>query len=147
MPSDLASRIDEVLEEYLPYLEDENHPDWRFRYESNGIHCSVHVNKPMIRSVRKGTSHHPVEYLRTAWDLSKAVEYETNVDSQRLLKAYNPHTALVYKAYRPVWPTSPRDFASVAHWCLLERSQEEEGRSCQEETGREGKKEGSPEGS
>ncbi|KAG7354050.1 PH domain containing protein [Nitzschia inconspicua] len=127
VPQDLQNQIETVLQTYLPHVEDLQNQDWKVRSsDANGIHCSVRrdvvTGQPLMRSIRQNTKHHPVEYLNLVWDLSKAMEYETNVRSQRLLKSYNANTSLVYKAYDPVWPTSPRDFATAAFWTLLQRS-------------------------
>jgi hypothetical protein len=134
VPLDLKGQMEDVLLTHLPHVEDVNHPEWKLRYNSNGIHCSVRrdgAGKPMIRSIRQGTpNHHPVEYLQLVWDLSTAVEYEANVHSQSLLKSYNTNASLVYKAYQPVWPTSPRDFATAAFWTLLQRQSSEDRAIC-----------------
>ncbi|KAG7350965.1 PH domain containing protein [Nitzschia inconspicua] len=127
VPQDLQNQIETVLQTYLPHVDDLQNPNWKLRSsDANGIHCSVRrdvvTGQPLMRSIRQNTKHHPVEYLNLVWDLSKAMEYETNVRSQRLLKSYNANTSLVYKAYDPVWPTSPRDFATAAFWTLLQRS-------------------------
>jgi hypothetical protein len=121
VPSDITAKIDQLLETHLPYTEDEHHPDWKFRYDTDGLHCSVHKEKPMIRSIRSTTHHHPVDYLQLLWDLPRILDFQTNVRSQEGLKTYNPHTCLVHSIYHAVWPTSPRDFASTAHWRLVEQ--------------------------
>jgi hypothetical protein len=131
VPADLQEQIQKVLRENLPYVEDSPNQqhEWKSKSEEHGIQCSFHKTKPMIRSIRKGIANHrPVEYLQLLWDLNSAQYYETNVREQRLLKKYNAHSSLVYKAYQAVWPTSPRDFATAAFWTLLERreSMEEE---------------------
>lgn len=126
VPQELQNQIETVLQTYLPQVEDVDDPEWKVRSNTNGIHCSVRrdasTGQPLMRSIRQYTKHHPVEYLNMAWDLSTAVEYETNVSSQRSFQTYNANTSLVYKAYEPVWPTSPRDFATAAFWAIVQRS-------------------------
>jgi PH domain/START domain len=125
VPTQLQQQLEDVLQTYLPHVEDLDNPEWKLRYDSNGVHCSVRRDvqgRPMMRSIRRGTNHHPIEYLKAVWDLSSALEYETNVHSQHSLQTYNANTSLVYKAYEPVWPTSPRDFATAAFWTLLQRN-------------------------
>jgi hypothetical protein len=124
LPSTLAAQIDQLLETHLPYVDDQ-HPEWKFQYNKDGIHCSSHIHKPMIRSIRRTTTrthHHPVEYLQLLWDLPRLLEFETNVRSQTRLQTYNPHTCLVHTAYHRVWPTAARDFASAVHWRLLQNN-------------------------
>jgi hypothetical protein len=121
VPIDLANQIDDVLAKYLPYVDDKDHPEWKLRSDSNDVHFSVHVEKPMIRSIRTVSKHHPMEYLRILLNFSQSMEYETNVRTVSVLKQFNANTSFVYKAYHPVWPTSARDFAAVTFWCLLDR--------------------------
>mmetsp|Transcript_46606 Transcript_46606/g.113535 ORF Transcript_46606/g.113535 Transcript_46606/m.113535 type:complete len:918 (+) Transcript_46606:218-2971(+) len=122
IPSNVSKEIDDVLQRYLPYVDDEDHPDFKLRYNKNGIHCSVHKEQPaLIRSIRRETKHHPVEYLQVLWDLQQADGYETNLKTQELIRQLNNQTAFVYQSYHAVWPTAPRDFTVVAHWRLLQQ--------------------------
>ena len=122
VPPDLLDKLERLLETHLPYVEYRNHPDLTFKYEKDGIHCSAHKDRPMIRSIRKSESNHPIEYLQLLWDLPRLLEFETNVRMQNRLMKYNKHTFLVHTAYHRVWPTTARDFASCAHWRLLEHA-------------------------
>lgn len=121
VPVDLVNQIDDMLATYLPYVDNKDHPEWKLRNDSNDVHFSVHIKKPMIRSIRTVSKHHPVEYLQILLNFSQLMEYETNVRTASVLKQYNANTSLVYKAYHPIWPTSARDFATATFWCLLDR--------------------------
>mmetsp|Transcript_36181 Transcript_36181/g.87532 ORF Transcript_36181/g.87532 Transcript_36181/m.87532 type:complete len:953 (+) Transcript_36181:89-2947(+) len=122
-PSSMTQSMDRLLQRYLPYVDDVDHPDLQFKYDSKGVHCSVHKKELLIRSIRKVEGHKPSDYLQVLWVFKKDLEMESNVTKQEPLHQYNPHTSLVYKAYQAVWPTGPREFCSAAHWRLLKNTE------------------------
>lgn len=121
-PKRLTQTMDELLQRYLPYVDELDHPDLQFKYDAKGIHCSVHKKEQLIRSIRNVEGHTPSEYLQLLWVFERDLELEPNVTTQEPLHQYNPHTSLVYKAYQAVWPTGPREFCSAAHWRLLKKN-------------------------
>ncbi|KAL3939500.1 MAG: hypothetical protein SGBAC_005785 [Bacillariaceae sp.] len=122
-PASMTQSMDQLLQRYLPYVDDVDHPDLQFKYDSKGVHCSVHKREQLIRSIRNVKHHKPSDYLQVLWVFEKDPEMESNVTKQEPLHQYNPHTSLVYKAYQAVWPTGPREFCSAAHWRLLKNTE------------------------
>lgn len=121
-PQSLIQSMNELLQCYLPYVDELNHPDLQFKYDSKGVHCSIHKKDQLIRSIREVEGHVPSNYLQLLWVFERDLEMESNVTKQEPLHQYNPHTSLVYKAYQAVWPTGPREFCSAAHWRLLKKN-------------------------
>jgi hypothetical protein len=120
VPPSMVDSMEAVLQKYLPYVEQRDHPDLAFKYDANGIHCSVHKTQQLIRSIRTVQDHTAADYLQLLWVFERDLELESNVTLQEPLMQYNAHTSLVYKAYQAVWPTGPREFCSAAHWRLLQ---------------------------
>ena len=121
LPKEMIATMDRLFETYLPYVEQIDHPDLLFKFEKNGIHCSFHKGKNLIRSIRNVEGHSPLDYLQLLWNMERDVELEANVTAQEPLHTYNNNTAVLYKAYQAVWPTGPREFCSTAHWRLLQK--------------------------
>jgi hypothetical protein len=122
VPPSMVDAMEAVLQKYLPYVEQRDHPDLTFKYDANGVHCSVHKTQQLIRSIRTVQDHTAAEYLQLLWVFERDLELESNVTLQEPLLQYNAHTSLVYKAYQAVWPTGPREFCSAAHWRLLQNN-------------------------
>eukprot|EP00934_Nitzschia_sp_Nitz4_P004077 Nitzschia sp. Nitz4//scaffold219_size35776//10734//13049//NITZ4_007820-RA/size35776-snap-gene-0.67-mRNA-1//-1//CDS//3329542308//4067//frame0 len=125
VPEDVATRIQSMIQTYLPLANTEDYPDWTFSYSNDDLKVYRHRTSPMVRSIYKTTRSHPAQYLRLLWDLPRVVEFQPNVRYQEQLHSYNAHTNLVYTAYNPVWPTSARDFCSVVHWRLIHNQHDE----------------------
>jgi len=121
-PPSVTQAMDDLLQRYLPYVDDVNHSDLQFKYDNKGVHCSVHNTQQLIRSIRLVFDHSPSDYLQMLWVFEKDSEMESNVTRQEPMHHYNPNTSLVYKAYQAVWPTGPREFCSAAHWRLLKNT-------------------------
>lgn len=124
VPPSMVDGMEAVIQKYLPYVEQRDHPDLAFKYDAKGIHCSFHKTKQLIRSTRTVQDHTAPDYLQLLWVFERDLELESNVTLQEPLLQYNVHTSLVYKAYQAVWPTGPREFCSAAHWRLLQNNQD-----------------------
>ncbi len=121
----IIAKIESLLETNLPYAMETDHPDFRFSCETEGVKIAKHKSLPLIRSFYSAKDHHPANYLGLAWDFSQMSELQPNVRTQESLRSLNKHTSFVYTAFHPIWPSTPRDFAFVAHWRLLQNSKQE----------------------
>lgn len=121
VPLSIVAKIDTLLEANLPYAMDPNHPDFKVLNETEGVKLTKHKSLPLLRSIYS-TKHHPTDYLGLLWDFPLAAEIEPNLRIQECTRTLNEHTSFVYSVYQPVWPSAPRDFSSVAHWRLLQNS-------------------------
>jgi hypothetical protein len=122
LPVEMVDTMDQLLQTYLPYIEQKDHPDLTFKFDTNGVHASFHKTKNLIRSIRHVQDHSAVDYLKLLWVFERDLELESNVTMQEPLHEYNSNTGLIYKAYQAVWPTGPREFCSAAHWRLLKNT-------------------------
>lgn len=127
VPPNIVDRIENLLEVYLPQMEDKGHPDWHPGSMVDGVLISKHKEKSMVRSIyTTDYEHHPSEFLQLMCDPKRILDFETNVRALEVLRDFNPYTSFVYKAYHPVWPTSPRDFCSTAHWQVVHNEGEDQ---------------------
>lgn len=72
----------------------------------------------IIRS--EATLPHPAKQIfDLIADVSRRMEYETNIQSTERMKRYNYHTSLDYYASTAVWPTAAREFiGKIFLYCL-----------------------------
>jgi len=125
IPPVLLSKIDTLLEQYLPFATSVNHPDFKATQETHGVKVAIHSKLPIRRSIYSVSDHHPADYLGLVWNLGYASELEPNMRTRECLRIFNKHTMMLYTAYHPVWPSAPRDFCTVAHWRMIENTEKE----------------------
>ena len=138
----MGQLIRDKLDEYLPFLD--NASGFTTFLERPNLQASLRSN--LLQTVAT-LPHPPSQYLALLWDSSRRLGYENNLRRVRRLHSFNAHTAIDYYSYRPIWPTSPREFSVVWHWQVVERGDDSKaialvGFSCTESNDRQPVEEG-----
>lgn len=127
VPDHLRKRIQRVLGENLPLCTHKEDQKWKsIPVTHSGIAAFERKGKKrrkMIKCVAT-LDHHPKQLFNLLMNHKRRPQYENNVRYGERLKRYNSHTFIDYYAYKPVWPTSARDFLVALHWRPVQLGEE-----------------------
>ena len=145
VPSQLAEKIDRILDRYLPLCNSESHyanVGWTQLVDSDSNSNEIGTSSSLadstivngswicedpkdglqiIKSTALLRGQNPRTVFNLLIDSTKRPLYETNIQSEERLQVYNPHVMIDYFAYHAVWPTSAREFAVAVHWQVVTR--------------------------
>ena len=135
VPNDLQAKIESVVHDYLGFCCGGNDGvAWQPINVRRASPTSPAVQAFLGKAHLEGNqeislikcatvlNHSPSQMLGVLMDPMHRQAYEQNLRLAERWKRYNGHTSLDYYAYKPVWPTSPRDFVVAVQWRLLESS-------------------------
>ncbi|GMH92571.1 hypothetical protein TL16_g12384 [Triparma laevis f. inornata] len=90
--------------------------NWNFLFEKKGVTAAT-VNGANV-TVRGDSimNQPPLKVFQTVINVFCKEKYDNQMDSGKRLTTYNPHTFVDYLKFKPVWPTSVRDFCNVVSW-------------------------------
>jgi hypothetical protein len=119
IPEDLLPKIEQKAQYFLDMLSPEA-TGWEPLFEKNGL---VAKKKPSGNLICVKGELQVAFNLLDVWALVTDGSRQCELDPQRNLheriKDYSNHTFVDYIRFKGVWPTSPRDFVSMAHWRML----------------------------
>eukprot|EP01029_Cantina_marsupialis_P029531 TRINITY_DN781806_c0_g1_i1.p1 TRINITY_DN781806_c0_g1~~TRINITY_DN781806_c0_g1_i1.p1 ORF type:complete len:740 (+),score=195.31 TRINITY_DN781806_c0_g1_i1:122-2341(+) len=119
MFGDLDKETIEVSKRKLKELEEYSLSDegWKPNFKKNGVECFTRPSSDIPTAKGKGIVHRPLEevlYLLADLDAKKTIDPQ--FEKGHIVKEYSPQTRIDYLRFKPVWPTTARDFTNITVW-------------------------------
>ncbi|CAF3787568.1 unnamed protein product [Rotaria magnacalcarata] len=128
----LAYDVERVVQEHLTYVREEISDGWdlihqegemkvyRREVEENGI-----VVDPLkiFHSIKGVTGHEICHYF---WDYRYRMEWETTLDSTKIIEVLEPDTVIFFQMHKRVWPAAQRDSCFWSHIRCISNSEEDQ---------------------
>ncbi|CAF4247928.1 unnamed protein product [Rotaria socialis] len=128
----LAYDVERVVQEHLTYVREEISDGWdlihqegemkvyRREVEENGI-----VVDPLkiFHSMKGVTGHEICQYF---WDYQYRMEWETTLDSTKIIEVLDPDTVIFFQMHKRVWPAAQRDSCFWSHIRCISNSEEDQ---------------------
>jgi len=93
---------------------------YRREVEENGI---VVDPLKMIHTIKGVTGH---ELCRYFWEFQYRMEWETTLDSTKIIEHLDPDTVIFYQVHKRVWPAAQRDSCFWSHIRSISHSDEDQ---------------------
>ncbi|CAF0828373.1 unnamed protein product [Rotaria sordida] len=128
----LANDVERVVQEHLTYVREEMCDGWdliheegemkvyRREVEENGI-----VVDPLkiFHAIQGVTGHEICHYF---WEYQHRMEWETTLDSTKIIEALDQDTVIFFQMHKRVWPTAQRDSCFWSHIRCISNSEEDQ---------------------
>ena len=124
----LKIRVQKELRDSLRLcaLEFPDETEWKKLYgraDGSSAYQRLNTAQPMI--VASAKFNHPVKQVfNLLVDPNRRKDYDGNIRHCERLRVQSPHTFYDYYSYNAVWPSSPREFAVLVHWQIVQRGNE-----------------------
>ncbi|CAF1108615.1 unnamed protein product [Adineta ricciae] len=128
----LANEIERIVQEHLQYVRESVSHGWdlihqegemkvyRREVEENGI-----VIDPLkcFHTIKGVTGH---EICRYFWEYQYRMEWETTLDSTKIIEVLDPDTVIFFQLHKRVWPAAQRDSCFWSHIRCISNSEEDQ---------------------
>mmetsp|Transcript_25030 Transcript_25030/g.40615 ORF Transcript_25030/g.40615 Transcript_25030/m.40615 type:complete len:931 (-) Transcript_25030:270-3062(-) len=121
IPLEHATFVGELVEQCFRYIEDFDN-FWEPSFEVDDIKCfSSRGTHPVPASLGRTAINAPgMAILDLLWDLGTRHTVDSLFDKGTTIEQLGPQTRIDHMVFKPVWPTSARDFCTLNHWRILE---------------------------
>ncbi|CAF3412522.1 unnamed protein product [Rotaria socialis] len=128
----LTDDVERIVQEHLQYVREDVSNGWdlihqdgemkvyRREVEENGI-----VVDPLkcFHTIKGVTGH---EICRYFWEFQYRMEWETTLDSTKIIEALDPDTVIFFQLHKRVWPAAQRDSCFWSHIRCISHSDEDQ---------------------
>ncbi|CAF1278431.1 unnamed protein product [Rotaria magnacalcarata] len=128
----LTDDVERIVQEHLQYVREDVSNGWdlihqdgemkvyRREVEENGI-----VVDPLkcFHTIKGVTGH---EICRYFWEFQYRMEWETTLDSTKIIEALDPDTVIFFQLHKRVWPAAQRDSCFWSHIRCISNSDEDQ---------------------
>ncbi|CAF1291311.1 unnamed protein product [Adineta steineri] len=128
----LANEIEHIVQEHLKYVHEDVNHGWdlihqdgemkvyRREVEENGI---VIDPMKMFHTIKGVTGH---EMCRYFYEYQYRMEWETTLDSTKIIEVLDPDTVIFHQMHKRVWPSAQRDNCFWSHIRCIAKSEEDQ---------------------
>ncbi|GMI09625.1 hypothetical protein TrVE_jg9693 [Triparma verrucosa] len=93
---------------------------WSFLFSKKGVLASTLPGQNLTVRGDAIMPLPPLQVFQTVINVFCKEKYDNQMDTGSRLTTYNPHTFVDYLKFKPVWPTSSRDFVNIVSWKVCE---------------------------
>jgi len=101
-----------------------NSTGWQPLFEKKGIFAQTKPGKLVTVRGDGIMKQHPMHVFSVLNDIKYKQQFDLQLEVGRRVESYNAHTGCDYLHFKPVWPTSTRDFCNLSTWKVMENGGE-----------------------
>ncbi|CAF1005099.1 unnamed protein product [Rotaria sordida] len=128
----LSDDVERIVQEHLKYVSEDVSHGWdlihqdgemkvyRREVEENGI-----VVDPLkcFHTIKGVTGHELCQYF---WEFQYRMDWETTLDSTKIIEVLDPDTMVFFQVHKRVWPAAQRDSCFWSHIRCISNSEEDQ---------------------
>jgi len=117
VPLKYHENVDKAVDTILDLV---NSDGWQPLFEKKGIVARTKPGKLVTVRGDGVMKHHPKLVFKTLTNIKEKEKYDNQLEVGRVVQSFNDYTGCDYLHFKPVWPTSTRDFCNVGTWKVVE---------------------------